>query len=297
MENKNKLFVAIALNILIVIAQIVAGLYSGSLALITDAVHNFQDVVSLIIAYIAIIFMAKKPTRRMTFGYLRSEVMAGFINSAFLLGAIFLIILNSIERLFKSEEVQSIYLIVIGGIAFIINAFSAWLLGFHHHHHGEEEHHHHEDLNIRAAYLHLLSDAGISLGVVIGGIIMYFYGIYWVDPLISILFSLYILKETIPVLKKSYMILMEATPSNLNIADIKKEILSIPQIKDVHDVHVWALSSKDIYLSAHVSLEGQTTIEDFNKILEELKERLGRYGINHITVQPEIKDFKCEYTY
>ncbi len=297
MENKNKLFVAIALNILIVIAQIVAGLYSGSLALITDAVHNFQDVVSLIIAYIAIIFMAKKPTKRMTFGYLRSEVMAGFINSAFLLGAIFLIILNSIERLYKPEEVQSMYLIVIGGIAFIINAFSAWLLGFHHHHHGEEEHHHHGDLNIRAAYLHLLSDAGISLGVVIGGIIIYFYGIYWVDPLISILFSLYILKETIPVLKKSYMILMEATPSNLNIADIKKEILSIPQIKDVHDVHVWALSSKDIYLSAHVSLEGQTTIEDFNKILEELKERLGRYGINHITVQPEITDFKCEYTY
>ena len=297
MENKNKLFVAIALNILIVIAQIVAGLYSGSLALITDAIHNFQDVVSLIIAYVAIIFMAKKPTKRMTFGYLRSEVMAGFINSAFLLGAIFLIILNSIERLFKPEEVQSMYLIVIGGIAFIINAFSAWLLGFHHHHHGEEEHHHHEDLNIKAAYLHLLSDAGISLGVVIGGVIIYFYGIYWVDPLISILFSLYILKETIPVLKKSYMILMEATPSNLNIADIKKEILSIPQIKDVHDIHVWALSSKDIYLSAHVSLEGQTTIEDFNKILEELKERLGRYGINHITVQPEVKDFKCEYTY
>ncbi|WP_029522360.1 cation diffusion facilitator family transporter [Persephonella sp. KM09-Lau-8] len=297
MENKNKLFVAIALNILIVIAQIVAGLYSGSLALITDAIHNFQDVVSLIIAYVAIIFMAKKPTKRMTFGYLRSEVMAGFINSAFLLGAIFLIILNSIERLFKPEEVQSMYLIVIGGIAFIINAFSAWLLGFHHHHHGEEEHHHHEDLNIKAAYLHLLSDAGISLGVVIGGVIIYFYGIYWVDPLISILFSLYILKETIPVLKKSYMILMEATPSNLNIADIKKEILSIPQIKDVHDIHVWALSSKDIYLSAHVSLEGQTTIEDFNKILEELKERLGRYGINHITVQPEITDFKCEYTY
>jgi len=297
MENKNRLFIAIALNVLIVIAQIVAGLYSGSLALITDAIHNFQDVVSLIIAYVAIIFMAKKPTKRMTFGYLRSEVMAGFINSAFLLGAIFLIILNSIERLFKPEEVQSMYLIVIGGIAFIINAFSAWLLGFHHHHHGEEEHHHHGDLNIRAAYLHLLSDAGISLGVVIGGIIIYFYGIYWVDPLISILFSLYILKETIPVLKKSYMILMEATPSNLNIADIRKEILSIPQIKDVHDIHVWALSSKDIYLSAHVSLEGQTTIEDFNKILEELKERLGRYGINHITVQPEITDFKCEYTY
>ena len=294
MENKLKLGIAIFLNMTIVILQILFGLYAHSMALITDAVHNFQDVVSLIIAYVAVVFMAKKPTERMTFGYLRSEVMAGFINSAFLMGAVFLIIITSIERFFKPVEVNSIYVIIMGAIAFIINAFSAWLLGFHHH--GEHEHHH-EDLNIRAAYLHLLSDAGISLGVVIGGLFIYFYGVNWVDPLISILFSLYIFKETLPVLKKSYMILMESVPSGISVDMVRQEILKHSEIVDIHDVHIWALSSKDIYLSAHVIFKDRKDLENFDQILEHIKNSLRKIGINHITIQPEVKGFRCDYTY
>ncbi len=294
MENKLKLGIAIFLNMAIVILQIFFGLYAHSMALITDAVHNFQDVVSLIIAYVAVVFMAKKPTERMTFGYLRSEVMAGFINSAFLMGAVFLIIITSIERFFEPVEVNSIYVIVMGAVAFVINSFSAWLLGFHRH--GGDEHDH-EDLNIRAAYLHLLSDAGISLGVVIGGLFIYFYGVNWVDPLISILFSLYIFKETLPVLKKSYMILMESVPSGISVELVKQEILKHPEIVDVHDVHIWALSSKDIYLSAHVIFKDKKDLEIFDKILEEIKGSLKNKGINHITLQPEVKGFRCDYTY
>lgn len=292
MENKKKLLIAIFLNLLIVVIQIGFGLYSHSLALITDAVHNFQDVVSLIIAFVAIVYMAKKPTKQMTFGYLRSEVMAGFINSTFLLGAIFLIIITSIERFFEPVEIKSIYVIGMGAIAFIINAFSAWLLGFHHHHD-----HNHEDLNIRAAYLHLLSDAGISIGVVIGGILIYLFKTNWVDPLISIIFSFYILKETYPILKKSYMILMESVPSGIDVEEIKKMILSVPGITEVHDIHIWALSSKDIYLSAHIVLDRDLKIQDFDKILEKIKKNLEKKGINHITIQPESKSFPCHYTY
>ena len=294
MENKLKLGIAIFLNMLIVVLQILFGLYAHSIALITDAVHNFQDVVSLIIAYVAVVFMTKKPTERMTFGYLRSEVMAGFINSAFLMGAVFLIIITSIERFFEPVEVNSIYVVVMGTIAFVINAFSAWLLGFHHH---EENEHHHEDLNIRAAYLHLLSDAGISLGVVIGGLFIYFYGVNWVDPFISILFSLYILKETLPVLKKSYMILMESVPSGISVEMVKKEILKHPEIDDVHDIHIWALSSKDIYLSAHVVFKEKNDLETFDQILGQIRNSLEGIGIKHITIQPEVKGFRCNYTY
>ncbi|WP_457627118.1 cation diffusion facilitator family transporter [Persephonella sp.] len=294
MDNRLKLAVAIFLNMVIVVFQIIFGLYAHSMALITDAVHNFQDVVSLIIAYIAAVFMTKKPNERMTFGYLRSEVMAGFVNSAFLMGAVFLIIISSIERLFKPVEVDSIYVIVMGGIAFVINAFSAWLLGFHHHH---DHNHNHEDLNIKAAYLHLLSDAGISLGVVAGGLVIYFYGIHWVDPVISILFSLYIFRETMPVLKKSYMILMESVPQGIDIDEIKRIILSHPEIKDVHDIHVWALSSKDIYLSAHIVFRDKTDIGEFDRILKELRQELSKKGINHITIQPEIRGFECDYSY
>jgi len=293
MENKLKLGIAIFLNMLIVILQIFFGLYAHSMALITDAVHNFQDVISLIIAYVAVVFMAKKPTEKMTFGYLRSEVMAGFINSAFLMGAVFLIIITSIERFFEPVEVNSIYVIVMGAIAFAVNSFSAWLLGFHH----KDDEHNHEDLNIRAAYLHLLSDAGISLGVVIGGVFIYFYGVNWVDPFISILFSLYIFKETLPVLKKSYMILMESVPPGIDVEKVKQEILKHPEIVDVHDVHVWALSSKDVYLSAHVVFEEKKDLEAFDQILGQMKKSLEKIGINHITIQPEIKGFRCDYTY
>ncbi|MDQ7056291.1 MAG: cation diffusion facilitator family transporter, partial [Persephonella sp.] len=197
-------------------------------------------------------------------------------------------------KVFEPVEVESVYVIVMGAVAFVINAFSAWLLGFHGHEHNDEKH---EDLNIRAAYLHLLSDAGISLGVVIGGIVIYFYGLNWVDPLISILFSLYILKETIPVLKKSYMILMESVPAEIDVNRIKDIILENPEVCGVHDIHIWALSSKDIYLSAHLVLEKDVDIEKFDSIVIEIRKRLEAEGINHITLQPETKDFECEYTY
>ncbi len=295
MENKNKLLLAIFLNLIIVFSQIGFGIYSKSIALITDAVHNFQDVVSLIIAFIAAVYMQKKPTEYMTYGYLRSEVMAGFINSAILIGAVILIIFSSVERLFYPQEVESIYVVIVGFVGFVVNAFSAYLLGFHHHH--GEDHHHHHDLNIKAAYLHLISDAGMSLGVVVGGIFMYIYNLYWIDPLISILFSLYILKETLPVLKKSYLILMESVPQDISILNLKKEILSIEHIKEIHDVHVWALSSKDIYFTGHIVLDSSISVEEFDALLEKIKKILKDKGINHITIQPETEKYRCENTY
>jgi len=292
--NKKVLTFVIILNLVIVVLQIIFGIYSHSLALVTDAVHNFQDVISLIIALIAAIWMRKKPTQKMTFGYLRAEAMAGFVNSGFLIGAIFLIIITSFERLINPQDVEGIFVIIMGGIALIINGYSAYLLGFHHHHHGEEHDHNHENLNIKAAYLHLLSDAGISLGVVIGGIFIYLYHIYWIDPVISIVFSLYILKETVPILVKTSTILMEGVPYKFDIEEIELEIKSIPDIIDVHDFHIWALSSKDIYFSGHITVKENLSLKDIDRLISVIQEKLRKKGINHITIQPEIKDFQCE---
>ena len=293
--KKKVLGIAILLNLIIVLSQIVAGIYSHSIALITDALHNFQDVVSLIIAFIAVIFIAKKPTSHMTFGYKRAESLAGFINSAVLVGAVIVIIITGIERLLFPEPVDSLIVIIVGLVAFVVNSLSAYLLGFHHHHNHHHHHHHHEeDLNIRAAYLHLLSDAMISLGVVIGGIAMYFLSIYWIDPVLSILFSLYILKETIPVLKKSVRILMEGVPEELDKEEIIKEIKSLDgKIKDVHDLHIWALSSKDIYLTGHIVVENQS-LKQIEPLIKDIETKLAKFGINHITLQFETKNFNCE---
>ncbi|WP_457640518.1 cation diffusion facilitator family transporter [Persephonella sp.] len=294
-KKKTVLFIVIILNLLIVISQIIFGIYAHSLALITDAVHNFQDVISLIIAFVAAIFMSKKPTERMTFGYLRSEAMAGFINSAFLIGAVVLIIISSIERLFYPQNVDSIYVIIVGFIAFVINALSAYFLGLHKH---DKDDHEHEDLNIKAAYLHLLSDAGISLGVVAGGVLIYLFGIHWIDPFISILFSLYIFKETYPILKKTYLILMESVPPYIDPKEleglIKKECKDIIEI---HDLHVWALSSKDVYFTAHIVLSPSVTLEEFDEKITKISKILIEKGINHVTIQPETEKFKCSNIY
>ncbi|NPA52199.1 MAG: cation transporter [Aquificae bacterium] len=288
LTNTKRLLIAIVLNVVIVILQLFFGIVSHSIALITDAVHNFQDVLSLIIAFVAVLWSNKKPTKKMTYGYLRAEALAGFINSGFLVGAIFLVILTSIERLITPEEVKSIYVIIFGFIAFFINSFSAVILGFHHHHH------HHHDLNITAAYLHLISDAGISLAVALGGIAMYYTGIYWIDPVLSLLFSLYILKETLPILKKSYNILMEGVPPDIDIELLKTEIKKVPSIKDIHDIHVWALSSKDIYFTGHIILNPDTKLEEIEQIILDISKILKSKGIKHITIQPETENFRCE---
>lgn len=294
-NRKIILFITIVLNLIIVVSQIIAGIYSHSVSLITDAIHNFQDVVSLIIAYIAIVFMTKKPTPKMTFGYKRAESIAGFVNSAVLIGAIILIIITGIERLFFPQPVESVIVIVVGAIAFIINSISAYLLGFHFHNHNHSEYHHHheEDLNIKSAYLHLFSDAIISLGVVVGGIAMYLFSIYWIDPVLSIIFSIYILKEITPVFKKSLRILMEGIPEELNHNLVIKEIKNLPEIIEVHDIHIWAISSKDIYLTGHIIVENKK-ISQLENLIKDLHKKLAQFGINHITVQFETRNFKCE---
>lgn len=299
-QKESVLKKVILLNITLVIAEIIAGIYSGSMALLADAFHNLGDVLALFISLVAIIFGAKKATDSMTFGYIKAEMMAAFINSIFLVATMIFILAESIGRIFNPNEIDAPIVIIASLIALAINGFSTFLLSQnkieHHHHHDEDEHHHehHEDMNIKSAYLHMLGDAVISFSVAVGGVIMYLFGVVVVDSILSVAFSIYIIKETIPVLKKSFYSLMDS-----NIDDIKEVenlVLSSSEVLSVHDLHLYRPNSKEYYGSAHIVLRDDLLLSQVEIILEGIRARLCKKGITHFIIQPESLKYDLKST-
>lgn len=298
-DKKSTLQKVISLNISLVIAEIIAGIYSGSMALIADAFHNLGDVIALFISLIAIIYGAKKATESMTFGYIKAEIMAAFINSLFLIITMIFILVESINRFLNPTEINAPIVIFASLIALFINAYSTILLKQnnieHHHDHDEEEHHHHEheDMNIKSAYLHMLGDAVISLSVTVGGVIIYFFGIVAIDSVLSVLFSLYIIKETLPILKKSFYSLMDS-----NIDDLKQIenliINSDSHILSIHDLHLYRPNSSECYGSVHIVLTENLTLLEIETILENIRFTLNKNQITHFLIQPESEKYHNE---
>ena len=290
MKKEKNLTYVIILNLFIVLIQILFGLIAHSLALITDALHNLEDVGSLILSFVAIRITKKKPSKKMTFGYKRAEIVASIINSSFLIITLLFVIYQAIKRLIMGGKVDSLYVIYVGLFAFILNSLSVFLLKG-----GQLGHleNHREDLNIKAATLHLISDAGISLGVVIGGVLMFYFNANWIDPLISIVFSSYIILEGVKILKKSFRIIMEAVPEEIDIEYIDNKLRrEIPEILEVHDIHVWTLSSEETLFSAHVVLKENLSMDAIEKIIEKIRKLLKKMGLTHITIQPETQKYK-----
>ena len=291
-DKKSTLQKVISLNISLVIAEIIAGIYSGSMALIADAFHNLGDVLALFISLIAIVYGAKKASESMTFGYIKAEIMAAFINSLFLIITMIFILIESVNRFLNPTEINAPIVIFVSLIALFINAYSTILLKQnnieHHHDHDEEEHHHHEheDMNIKSAYLHMLGDAVISLSVAVGGVIIYFFGIVAIDSVLSVLFSIYIIKETFPILKKSFYSLMDS-----NIDDLKQIenliINSDSHILSIHDLHLYRPNSSECYGSVHIVLNENLTLLEIETILENIRFILSKNEITHFIIQPE----------
>ena len=291
-DKKQTLQKVIALNISLVIAEIIAGIYSGSMALIADAFHNLGDVLALFISLIAIVYGAKKASESMTFGYVKAEIMAAFINSLFLIITMIFILIESVNRFLNPTEINAPIVIFVSLIALFINAYSTILLKQnnieHHHDHDEEEHHHHEheDMNIKSAYLHMLGDAVISLSVAVGGIIIYIFGVVAIDSVLSVLFSIYIIKETFPILKKSFYSLMDS-----NIDDLKQIenliINSDSHILSIHDLHLYRPNSSECYGSVHIVLNENLTLLEIETILENIRFILSKNEITHFIIQPE----------
>jgi cobalt-zinc-cadmium efflux system protein len=282
-RKRRTLFWVLLFNLVIVVAEIAAGVIGHSLALISDAFHNITDMLSLGIAYIAVVFSARMPTEKMTFGYLRSEMMAGFVSSFFLVVIMVYVVFEAVDRLLEPLDVDPLGMMAVGFIAFAANSLSALFLGHaHHEHHG---HHHHEDMNIKAAWLHMISDAAISLGVVLGGAAIYLWQIGWIDPLLSILVSLYIGYEAMKIIKRTFFSLMDENP--LDVEKITCLLLAQEGVHGVHDLHIWRPASSAVYMSVHLVFEHDHTLSEIDKRIETIRQALQKEGVVHVVIQPE----------
>jgi cobalt-zinc-cadmium efflux system protein len=267
------------LNILITAAQVLGGLYSGSLSLLSDALHNLSDVISLVISYIASILTRKEQTVKRTFGYKRAEIIAAFVNTLVLIIVAVFLAIEAIKRFQHPHEIGSFWVITLSIMAIIINGISAVLL------HSDARH----NLNIRSAYLHLLSDTITSVAVLFAGIIMYFFKIFWIDGVLTLIISVYLIIISLKLLMESMKVLMLFTPSQVILEHINERICAIPKVQNIHHVHVWQLDTDQICFEGHVDLTEDLPLQKVNTILEEIREILhDEFNIDHVTLQPEF---------
>ncbi|WP_400075731.1 cation diffusion facilitator family transporter [Winogradskyella sp. R77965] len=281
--NGRNLLISILLNIAITAAQVIGGLISGSLALLSDALHNFSDVISLIISYIANKLVKQKASLRRTFGYKRAEILAAFINASTLIIVAILLIIEAVERFKDPQEIESNLVIWLSVIAILGNGFSVLLL----------KQNAEDNMNMKSAYLHLLTDMMASVAVLIGGLLMKFYQIWWIDSVLTFAIAIYLIWMGFDLLKESTKVLMLFTPDDIPVDEIVKEINNIKAIKNVHHIHVWQLNEAEIHFEAHVDFETDITLSEFDTILNEIEELLyHKFEINHINIQPEFG--KCD---
>ncbi len=277
------LLISILLNILITIAQAVGGIVSGSLALLSDALHNFSDVLSLIISYIANVFSKKRASIHKTFGYKRAEIIAAFINASTLIIVAVLLIIEAIKRFSNPQEIEFNLVIWLAILGIIANGFSVLLLK------NDAE----KNMNMRSAYLHLLTDMMASVAVLIGGLLMKYYGMYWVDTLLTLGIAVYLIYVGYKLLVDSLRVLMLFTPQNISLDDIVKKVTKIKGIENIHHIHIWQLNEDETHLEAHIDFKNDIKLSEFDKILEIIEKLLLKeFHINHINIQPEFQ--KCD---
>lgn len=275
-----KLKITIILNLFITVAQIIGGFLSGSLTLLSDALHNFSDVIALIISYIADKLTHKKFTPRQTFGYKRAEIIAALINSATLIAIALMIAKEAIIRFKNPVQVNSIPVIVLAVLSILINGGSVLLL----------KSHSKNSLNIKSAYLHLFSDMITSVAVLISGIVMYYSNMYWIDGILSMMIALYLVYSSLGLLKKTLKILMQFTPTELDLIEIRNTLLrEIPLIENIHHTHIWQLNESDYQFEAHIDIKENLLLSETSKIVLEVDKLLRKkYGIKHTLLQPEF---------
>src|SRR5665647_1238481 len=275
-----KIFWVTLLNATITIAEIVGGILSGSLALLSDAVHNLSDTVAIALSYFANKIARKPKDSKRSFGYKRAEILSAFINSSVLLAISIVLIFEAFKRLQSPESINGTLMITVALIGLVANFVSVYLL----------EKDSHQSLNIKSSYLHLISDTVSSVGVLVGGIAIKLWGAVWLDTLITVLISLYILKETWHVIKKTVDILMQSS-AVLDYDEIKNDIEKIDKVKNIHHVHSWMINEKTVCFEAHINMDDMPLSEAekvYDKIEHFLKEH---HGISHVTLQAEVD--KC----
>ena len=278
-HTSRNLAATVILNGIITLAQFIGGIISGSLALISDALHNFSDVISVILAYIAHRIGLKPQTIQSTFGFKRAEILAAFINAITLIVISIYLLIEAGKRFIHPHEVDYKWMLGLGILGVIANGLSVFLL-----HQNKEE-----NLNIRAAYLHLIGDAMTSVAVIIGAIFIWLFNIYWIDPLITVIISLYIFFHTYKILKESVGILMQFAPAKIDQKKVISILQQIDEINSVHHIHLWQLSDHNIYFEAHLVLKSNSPVSATQSITENAQYLLkSHFGITHTTFQYEF---------
>ena len=269
--------IGIALNTSFVVIEAAYGFLSNSTALLADAGHNLSDVLGLLVAWIAAVLSKRPPTARLTYGLRNTSILAALLNAILLLIASGAILLEAIQRLLHPEPIASTIVIVVAAIGIVINGFTAWLFS------GGRD-----DINIRGAYLHMMADAALSVGVVLTGIGIMMTGWLWLDPAFSLLIVAVIVWGTWGLLRESTAMSLAAVPSMIDPASVRSYLCSLPGVASIHDLHIWPMSTTETALTAHLVTPGGNPGDAF--LVEACHQLNHRFKIGHATLQIETSD-------
>ena len=275
------MIVTIFLNLLITVVQILGAIFANSLALLSDAFHNFSDTSSLLFSYIANRLTRRKSTKEQTFGFKRAEIIAAFINSSILLIVGALLIYESIERIINPPEsdINAILVMSMAAFSILANGLSVMIL----------KQDARENMNIRSSYLHLFTDMLSSIAVLLGGVTIYFFNLTIVDPILSIAIAIYLMVFGWKLVVQSLKVLMQFTPSGMDIETIAKDLSQFKEVKNIHHGHLWQLTDHEYMFEAHIDFEKDLPISKACTVMNEMRIHLSkRYHIHHATFQPEF---------
>ncbi|MGB6607294.1 MAG: cation diffusion facilitator family transporter [Atribacterota bacterium] len=282
--KEENLIIIMVLNFIITLVELIGGLLSGSLSLLSDSLHNFSDGISVIISFIALRLSKRENTLKNTFGYKRAEILAALFNSSFLIIISFFLFKEAYLRIQHPQNIESKIMITVALVGLAANVISVFLLKP-----GSKD-----NINIRSAYIHLFSDSLSSLGVIIGGILIYYFNITIVDPILTFAIGAYVLKEGFDILKQSVNILMEKTPAHIDILKIKEIVEKIPEVDNLHHVHLWQINDKEFLFEGHVDIKQDINLSKVEKMRSDINSILtNEFGINHTTIQIEYNC--CQY--
>ncbi len=282
--NLNRAFIlGILINVVYVVVELSAGFYYHSLSLISDAGHNVSDVAALALALLAFRLSRAKTNSKFTYGYRKSTILVSLINSVVLLVATGGILWESMNRFQHPVEVSGRAISIVAGIGIAINAVSAMLFF------REKE----KDLNVKGAYLHLMADAAVSLGVVISGILISIFHFYWLDMAMSLVIVAVIFYSTWQIFRDSLFLTLDGVPRGIHIDEVIAEIRKVPGVSDVHHLHVWAMSTSQNAMTAHIVVDRCTGLEEVNRIKQNIKHSLEVIRIHHSTLEFETGNDDC----
>lgn len=276
--TKRYIFVTL-LNVVITVAEFFGGIISGSLALLSDAVHNLSDVGAIVLSFAAHLISRRNRNKNKTFGYQRAETLAAFTNGVVLIVISLVLFVEAIQRFWEPEHIKGGIMLVVSIVGLLANFISMFAM-----HHDSKK-----NLNVRSTFVHMMSDALSSVAVVIGAIFIYFWNVTWLDPVLTILVSLFVLHEAYEITMKAANVLMESNP-DIDLEKVNDIVLSFPEVKNIHHVHVWRYSDDYIMLDAHLNVDKDLTAGQFEDLCQKIGKRLkDELGVNHINLQAECE--------